>query len=165
MSCIREVHPNLVRAPGLQTATNQGASMQKLDGFEMCDRPFPALSFRRELLSVRGVARVEGVVCGRWGRLAPDDGQVRSLQAVRLEHVDETLVSRLGFRHHHHPTGVLVEAMNDARPQRIGAPLNFRVVEQRVDERPVGMTGRGVDHQARGFVEHEEVVVLEKHIG
>ena len=59
--------------------------------------------------------------------------------------------------------GVAVEAMHDAGSGDAADAAEFAVamMEQRVDQRPLGVSGGGVDDQARGFVEHQQIVILE----
>ena len=66
---------------------------------------------------------------------------------------------RLG--HHHQPRGVLVEAVDDARPARAADVGDAgRVVEQRVHQRAARHPGAGVDDEPGGLVHHQQVLVL-----
>ena len=61
----------------------------------------------------------------------------------------------------HHAARVLVEAMDDAGAELAAdAAQVVHVKEQRVDERLVGVAGGGMDDQAGGLVDHDDVVVL-----
>jgi hypothetical protein len=103
-----------------------------------------------------------GLVADRLGWPSKGDREIGPFQAVMLKHLDQPLVGLGALRYHHHPAGVLVEPVHDAGAQRIGAALHLGVVQQRVDERAVGVARSGVNHEAGGLVEDDQMVVLEQ---
>jgi len=76
---LQEVNADLMSATCLETATNQGASVQKLDCFEVRDRSAAPVAARGEFLSMRRVPTVERIVRDRLWRPAERDRQVCSL--------------------------------------------------------------------------------------
>src|SRR5215813_11547670 len=76
------------------------------------------------------------------------------------------MVRCLGLGDDHQPAGVLVEAMHDpwaADPTDTGQ-ARTTMTEQRIDERAVGITGRGMDNHAGRLVDDNEVRILEADI-
>ena len=99
-------------------------------------------------------------------RLAPDDGLVgafqRSGEAVVGKLLGEMAMGMVVFRHHHHPGGVTVKPVDDARPldaadarQAVAA-----MVDQRVDQRSRPVARTRMDHETGLLVEHDQVVIL-----
>ena len=65
------------------------------------------------------------------------------------------------FGDEHDSGGFLVEAVNDARPQRIaGLRKSLTAAEERVNERAGGISRASVDGHARGFVDDDDVVIF-----
>lgn len=65
-----------------------------------------------------------------------------------------------GFGSAESARGVLVQAVNDARPQVVCNCKVFAVVEKRVDEGAAWMTRGGVRHHAGRLVNDDEVVIF-----
>jgi len=159
-----EVYADLMGPPCLETATNQRTSVQKLDRFEVCDRPLPTVAARGELFSMGGVSSVERVIRDRLRGPAKGNREIRALEGVLLKHLDQPLMRCGCLGDDHHPAGVLVEAVDDSRAYGVRSSLNLAVMEQRVDECPVRMTGRGMNHEARRLVEDQQMGVLEQNL-
>ena len=92
-----------------------------------------------------------------------DDRQIAAVDAVRGELLRQAFVGDVGLGDHQQPRRVLVDAVDDAGPrdaadarQAAGA-----MVEQRVDQRPVAIAGGGMDDQAGGLVDDQQMLVLE----
>src|SRR5271169_3609345 len=72
----------------------------------------------------------------------------------------------LGLGDDHQPAGVLVEAMDDAGPShaadagKAGAAMR----DQRVDEGAVGVSRGGMDDEAGGLVDDEQICILKTNI-
>ena len=99
---------------------------------------------------------------GRGRRPAPDDRRVAALDPMDAELGREPHVGAVVLGDHHEPARVLVEAMDDARPQH---PADARQAagamrQERVDQRAAGMARRRMDHEAGRLVEHQEMRVL-----
>ncbi len=122
---------------------------------------------RREALAIGRVPAVQRVV-RRLARGADHDGHVLPLDVVPREERLERLPRRLVLGDHQEPARALVQPVHDAGPQvpcriaRIGArALEAAAREERVDQRAALVAARGVDDQAGGLVDDEEVGVLE----
>src|SRR5271169_4445058 len=72
----------------------------------------------------------------------------------------------LGLGDDHQPAGVLVEAMDDARPShaadtgKAGAAMG----DQRIDEGAVGVSRRGMNDEAGGLVDDDQMCILKTNI-
>jgi len=89
------------------------------------------------------------------------EGEVELLDAALLQLSREVGVSAVVLGDEEEAGGVLVESMDDSRPEyaadagKIGA-----VGQESVDEGMSSMAGRGMHGQARGLIDDEEVLVL-----
>ena len=73
----------------------------------------------------------------------------------------ERAVGFVVLGHHEQARGAPVEAVHDARAQHAAHSGEvLHVVEQGVDEGPLGVPGAGMDHEAGRLVDDEQVVVL-----
>jgi hypothetical protein len=71
-------------------------------------------------------------------------------------------VGNQAARHHHDTRRIFIKPVNNARPRQI---FHFwRVVQQCVNQRTVGVTSRGMHHQAGGLVDNQQVLVLKHNI-
>ncbi len=87
---------------------------------------------------------------------------VHATHVPSLQLIDQPGMCCEAARHHHDPRGVLVQPMHDPGP---GDGRQFRVVvQQRILQRAVGIAGRGMHHQARRFVQHQQMSVGEQDI-
>ena len=67
-----------------------------------------------------------------------------------------------GTGHHHQATRVLVQPVHDAGPgQAAGTGIP---AQQAVEQRSAPVARRGVNHQARRFIDHQQVCVLVHHV-
>ena len=68
--------------------------------------------------------------------------------------------------HHHQSGGVLVEPVHDARPPfAADAGEAFAAMgDERIDQRAGPMPGGGMNNEATGFVDDDDVVVLIDHV-
>ena len=94
--------------------------------------------------------------------VAVDDGPVFPGKAVGLDLLRQLLVGRVVFGHDQQTAGVLVDAVDDPRPNHPVDPGEAlpAVVQQGVDQGAVWVPWRGVDHHALGFIHHQQVPVL-----
>ena len=177
---VGDVDPDLVRAPGRQAAADQRAPpTEALDHAPVGDRGLARLILDENFLrwvgwrpySVRIVPSSvggAGATTARYSRTTPSAAGPRPAAPAslfRLNAAARAEVGRLVLGHHHHARGVLVEAMDDARPDRAAdaGQLAPAVVEERVDQRARGVARRRVHHQARRLVDRDQVGVLEQH--
>ena len=95
------------------------------------------------------------------GWLTVDEGEVGLLHGPVLERALERLEGGVVLGDHETAGGLLVQAVDDAWPEHTTHAGEARdVVEERVHQRSSGVPGRGVDDEAGGLVENEEVTVL-----
>ncbi len=110
---------------------------------------------------------------GRVASDCSDDATLRllqpSLQQGNIFLIDGTIFELLlqtaqravMFGDDDHAGGVLIQAMNDARPAFAAYALDLRaVVHDGIDQSAAGVTGGGVYHHACRFVEREKIVVF-----
>ena len=153
-------------APGLEAAGDVGKvpkPLQHLPAGAGVARPGRSLRHHRDLFAV---ARVAAEV--RFDRalvlfqVAVHHRMVDAVDAVYAHLLAEGLVRGIVFGHHQQAAGVFVDAVHDARADGAAnaGELPGTVVEQRVDQRAVGVAGRRVHHHAFGFVDDEQVGVL-----
>ncbi len=119
----------------------------------------------RHLLAVHGVAsdvRHDRALVRGGDSLG--DGEILLLRLAAGELGDKGLIGGLALRRDQTPRGLLVEAMDDSGTVLAGegAEFSLTMMQQRVDERAVGIAGRGVDDEPRGLVHDDEIVVLEE---
>ena len=163
---VRHVDPDLVGAPGLQSALHIGIAGEPLQHGPVGHRA-PAARHHRHLLPVRRVAADGGVHRAAVLPEIPDhDAPVNPGQGVVLKLGGELLVGEVVFRRDEEAGGVPVDPVDDAGPQLPpdageGVPA---VVEQGVDQRAVRVAGGRMDHQPLGLVHHDHVAVLVHHI-
>ena len=88
------------------------------------------------------------------------------VNVMGLEQSREAAMRQVRFRRDHQAGRVLVDPVDDA-----GAALSAdaregagAVMQQRVHQGAAGVAGGGVDHQSCGFVDHDQMIVLEHHI-
>src|SRR5262249_25524797 len=97
----------------------------------------------------------------RVGRLSVDEREVRLLDAPGLERALERLKRRVVLGDDEAARGLLVEAVDDARPGHAAdAGQSLHVVKERVDERPSCVACGRMDDEPGGLVEDEEIAVL-----
>ena len=87
-----------------------------------------------------------------------NEGAVFPRDCSRLQVLHQLGVGRQRFRHHHDSRSVLVQPLHDAGPRRL-RQLGT-VMQQGVDQGAVGVARAGVNHQARGLVDNDEMLVF-----
>ena len=156
------VHPDLMGAAGFQAEGHKGVRLlvAALHG-EMGDG-IPAPFHGGHAHPVPGMA-ADGHVDGAGIGLHPtlDQGAVLAGDAVGSQLAGQALVGQVVLGHHEQPRGVLVDAVDDARPQdAVDAGQIPGVVQQGVDQGPGAGPRRRVDHHAHGLVDHQHIPVL-----
>ena len=157
----REVHPNLVSAPGAQRQFEDSRAGKALEHAKVGHRLAATLDDRH----APPVARVPGDRRVDRPRVltetAVDERPIRASERAVAELASQVAMCCLSFRHHKEAARVAVEAMDDACPlgaaeQRPGRPAFL----ERVGERPGGMPRSGMDDHPRRLVDNGEPIVL-----
>jgi len=151
------VDPNLVRTTGFQLHPDQAMVCKFTRHLEMRYCWFAAILDRHffSILRMTANARLDSSTRGHH---APGYGYILTLNAARLQLLDQPVVRTQIARYHHHAGGVLVESMHYAGARQL---LQTRVVrEQAVDQCSVPMPGRGMNHQVSRFVDDKDIFIL-----
>ena len=87
-------------------------------------------------------------------------------QTVVLKLCGQCLVRSIILCRNNQSAGIPVNAVNNPRPQSAPYPAQAlpAVVEQGVDQGPVRVPRRGVDHHPHRLIDHDDVLVLIDHI-
>lgn len=148
VSLMGKVNPDLMGAPGGEAAFDERCCglERPLDAIAGQRRPPPSFADDRHLFAVcRAAADIAGDLAGGWRRHAPNKGGIGAVDPAQREIARQRPMRALGLGDDHQPAGVLVEAMNDARPSHpadageTGAAMG----DQRVDEGTVGVSRAG----------------------
>lgn len=167
MPYMSQMHPDLMRSPGKETTLEKANGSLSIDGegAVACHRLLPPAAQNRHFLAVaRASTDVSADFTFSWVRLTPDQSKVAPRDAARRKLCRQRMEGRLVLDGDHHATGVLVEAVDDARsPLSPDArQLLAAVGDERVDQSPVRVAGSRMDNQAGRFVDHDQVAVLVK---
>ncbi len=158
-----QVHADLVCAARFRVALHEGLA---LAGFEdAVEREcFAAALDGRHFLAVDGMAADGGLDFAMGHPGDPiDESEVGFLHFSGGELIGERTVGLLGFRDDKTSRGLLVEAVDDSRPLRASDDFYAHaVVKEAVGEGAFAVASARVDDEPCGFVDHQEVVVLEK---
>jgi hypothetical protein len=93
--------------------------------------------------------------------VSPGQSRITSLDPAGGNRRAELPVSEIGLGHNHQSGSVAVQPVHDSRPS-LGATGQGRATcDQRVDESIVPVPRCRMDHEARGFVDDGEMLVLE----
>ena len=155
----QQVRADLMRAPGLERHPQQRVVRQRALGLEVRDGGMRIVGVGGDLRPHTAVAaerRVDRPAPRR--RPALDQRQVLAGDLALAQRGLQRGVDRLAARQHEQPRGVAVEPVHDAGTRRVG-PAGDEPV-QRLDERPDRMPVPGMDDDARGLVDHQQVLVL-----
>ena len=164
---VGQVDPDLVGPAGLQAALQMGVAGEALQHRPVGDGPLARHVVHRHALPV-GLVPGDGQVHGACVLLeAPHRHRlILPVEGVVLELVGQGQVGRVVLGGDEQAAGVPVDAVDDARADDPVDPRQApaAVVEQGVDQGAVGVAGGGVDHQAHGLVDHDDILVLEDHV-
>src|SRR5262245_47002270 len=171
-----KVDPDLVGAAGLEPAGEQAryrCAVRAGVAFEhlpMGERRAAVRPYRHFVAGVRVTADRPVDRAPRPLRRPPDEGEVAATQGPRATVVGELPAQRLmravGLGDHHHPGGVLVEAMPEAGPldaAESGQALTA-MGDEGVDQRAAAVAGGGMDDQSGRLVDDDDLLVLEQHL-
>jgi hypothetical protein len=90
--------------------------------------------------------------------VAVHEGDVFAFDRARLQLPHEIGLRNRGLSDHQKAARVLIESMNDAGARKRGE--FWRMMEERIQQRPVAIAVARVDDQARRFVDNDNGVVL-----
>jgi hypothetical protein len=153
------VDTDLVHAAGFEADAQERVAREELDELEVRDRLTRAVA-------VEGLARrVPAVAADRRldpararPRLAPDEREVLAFQVAATDELLQPAVCLLRARDDEQARGVAVEPVDDAGPVLL--PALGAVLDQTVNERALSASGPGMDDDACGLVDDEQVLVL-----
>ena len=162
----REVHADLMRAPGLRAHLEQAARAAREAARDAPARArlAPAAAHHRHALAVARMARDRASTRPAVARRDPaHERLVDALDAVRVELLGERAVRVVVLRHHDHARRAAVEPVHDPRPQHAADRREVAaVVQQRVHERSARVARRGMhDHVGRLVDHHDRRVLVE----
>jgi hypothetical protein len=164
-----QMDPNLVGSASFEAAFDQGRQARKIKAFH---NPVMGYGWRargadRHLLAIDGGA----TEWGRnhplaTGRLSPDHRLIGALEptvaTVRGKKLAQAFMGRVGFGDDEKTGGVLVKAMDDARPAD-AADAGKAVAamgNQRIDQRSRMVAGGWMNDEASGLVDDDEIGIL-----
>ena len=92
----------------------------------------------------------------------PHERQVLFLHLAIGELSRQFLMRAIVLRHDYEARRTAIEPMDDARPQfTADATQVLDVMEEGIHESSAGVSGTGVNDHAGGFVEHDDIAILE----
>ena len=152
-----EVGADLVRAAGLEASLDEAVGRQRLEHGEVRARRARAAPTHGAALGRPGVAAERGVDrAGARAGSALDQRAVGPVGLAALDHRGQAPV-RLGVAgDDQQPGGVAVEPVHDARALGLAAAEQ---IAERIDQGVAVVPRRRVHDQARGLVDHGEVLV------
>ena len=97
--------------------------------------------------------------------MAIDERKICSLNRVIGELLGEALMRRIRFRHHQQARCVFVDPVDDTRA-RYASDTGQRaitMVQQRIDQRAIGIARRRMNDHSGGLVDDDQVLILIHH--
>ncbi len=156
-----QVDADLVRPPGSDGNLDESHPRERLrpgdprHGFPCAACP------RGDAFPVEGVATDRQVNTPSLAHNSPYECLVGLLDFPRRKLPGQFGVRRVVFRHHHQARGSPVQAVDDSGPELPADTTQIgHVVEQRVHEGALGMSGARVHYHAGRFVDHDEIRVV-----
>ena len=148
------VHPNLMRATRFENEHALRSIAETLAHLVMRDGGFPIRSNRVFETIVRVSA--EGAIDRAFGmrRDALHEAEIRATDLAAHHRFPERRERSFGLRDHEQSRRIAIETMYESRAQGIAREI-LCVREERVDERPVARSVRGMRDHARGLIDHE----------
>jgi hypothetical protein len=158
---VGQVHPNLMRSPGLDYRFDQ-RDLAKAHLNVPGGKGLTTADCYSHLLAVSGVS-VHGfgdLPAGRW-QAAENQNTVFLVNPALFELQTEVTVGEVVLRGNQYSTGILVETVNDTRSQR---PTELRqavaMVQETVHQRALSVTSGRVDHHSGWFVDRNQNLVF-----
>lgn len=160
---VLQMHADLVGASGLGAAFNErkvsAGEKNAPEGFGGAGAGTLAYAHALAMDGMAGDGA--GDAAGGGSGASAHDGEISFAGGAIGELLGEVLVGEFIFRHEDAAAGVLVQTVDDAGAEGVAALADgSAVVEDGVDEGAVPMTDGGMNDEASGFVEAEEVGVL-----
>ena len=158
---VLHVDADLMGAAGAEAAAEKGCVAEALGDFVVGN----CLSSVRDDRHSFAIARI-AADCGFdraaiIGWRAVDESEVLLADGVGVPLRCQLAMGVVMFCDEHHAARVLVEAVHDAGAELTAhAAEVVHVMEERIDERLVGMSGGGMDYKTGGLVDDGDVVVL-----
>src|SRR5690606_41635054 len=90
---------------------------------------------------------------------ADDDGFIDAADTARLQLLDQTRLRLQCLGHHHQAGGVLVQPMHDTSARHVDQVGH--VMQQGIEQRAIRMARSRMYHQPCGFVQYQDVFILE----
>ena len=158
-----QVNADLVRAAGLGMALHESFSLAGIQ-HSVVSQSLAAPIDDGHFLAVDGVPTDGGIDFSvRHAGDSIDEGKVGFFDISGGELIGERAVGLFGFRDHEDSGSFLVESVDDARTLRSAHDFDAcAVVKKAVGEGAFSVACAGMDDEAGGFVENEEVFILEK---
>ena len=98
-------------------------------------------------------------------RPSEDKSKVHSINGVILELGGKMLMGAIAFGNYHYSGSILVESMDNARPERTSVIWKrLAVVEESIDQRARIIAGCGMNNQTGRFIDNENRFILENDI-
>src|SRR6478735_4862770 len=155
-----EMHPDLVRAAGLEPYLEQGALAEPLAHLEPGDGLARCIRVDRPARPIGAVAADRGVDPPRPRPGCPShEGEVASLDLPLSDRRRELFIGALRARDEQQARRVPVEPVDDPRPP--GITTGGAEADEPVDQRLLVVSWRRVDDEPGRLVDHEQVLVLE----
>ena len=161
MSQMREMNSDLMGAACLDPHLEKGELVVKRVDLELrkgCPRAARPYRYLLAITRIPPQRQRDRAVIG--ARLTVNEGKIFLLDSPIFELLGECLVALAVFGDHNEPTGIFVEAVHDAWPERIAGFQQAEMMKQGVDERSAVDTGTQMTDQAGWFFHHGKSLVL-----
>ncbi|MNV26972.1 hypothetical protein D3C71_1181040 [compost metagenome] len=157
MTQVRHVHADLVGTAGFQAAFQRRVRAETLAQAVMGDR-FLAVFAHGHADAIARVAVDTGGGSAAGNQRTHHHGQVLAMYFTCRELLDQRGLRLDRAGDDHHPAGVLVQTVHDARTRQYRQ--RGIAEQQRIDQGAGRVARAGVDHQADRLVDHEHMLVL-----
>src|ERR1700747_3335971 len=158
-----EMNPNLVGSTGQKAAKYHAVVVDLFNYLKLCMRR-PTLGDNRHLFSMEWIASDWFLnVAALLSKHSGANRQVDFFDLPVRELLAQPVVDLVVLCDDQTATGPLVQTMDNSRPEFATDPTETRtMIEQRVNQGPFSLPCARMNHQAGGFIDHGEELVLEK---
>ena len=163
MPDIGHMHPNLMGAPGLQPEAKVAEPLVPLQHRKMGNRRFGVLVGHGHLLAFDRMPADGGVhPAAVLFYISVHDRLITAVEGVFLNLFCEAGVRTITFGHNQQAAGVLINAVDNARPQHAvdAREAVAAMRQQRVDQRAVPVARRRMHNHPLRLVHHHKIIVL-----